>query len=80
MNHLRLGGYALVTLFVLMLTNVAPTTADVQPAPAVGQQIRITDIGVAGVCFDTLRNMKLSERHSKIGVTAILTTSLRPTR
>jgi hypothetical protein len=36
--------------------------ADVQPAPTVGRQITITAIGSAGWCFDSLPNLKLSEK------------------
>jgi hypothetical protein len=63
MTFLRFGRCVLATLLVLMLATAGPVKADVQPVPTVGRQITITDTGVAGTCFDSLQNLKLSEKY-----------------
>lgn len=59
---LGLAGFGAALIITLTIASVA--NADyVQPRPSVGNQITITGAGVAGACFDSLQNLKLSERY-----------------
>jgi hypothetical protein len=52
-----------VVAVTLTLSGLSVAKADIQPTPAVGAQITLTQNASAGVCFDSLQNLRLSEQY-----------------